>query len=138
MAEPQLHIELSSPIHPPIAMDAEQVVIPGEGGILTVYPGHTPLLSTVNHGVVIVDTGAEKPKFFAVHRGFAEILDNRVLILADGMESADSIDDKRAEAAMARAEERINKPPEDLDLTRALSALARAEARLQARRGEGY
>lgn len=138
MTETQLNIEFSSPAHPPIKVDAAQVVIPGVAGVMTVYPGHTPLLTTVDHGVVIVDTGNEKPEFFAIHKGFAEVLDNRILILADGMEPASSIDDKRAQAAMDRAEERMNKPPEDLDLTRAMASLARAQARLQAHRGEEY
>ena len=67
-----------------------------------------------------------------VHGGFAEILEDKILILADIFEEGVSIDRARAEAAAERAKDRLRKREDDVDTDRAEAALARALARIQA------
>lgn len=138
MAERRLHLELRAPGHPPVSYERDEVVIPGSAGILTVLPGHTPLLTALGKGVIAAyDTGSE-PRFIAVHDGFAEILDDRILILADTMELDENIDEERAQAAFERATERLLKPSGDTDIARTEAALARSLARLHACAGHEF
>jgi F-type H+-transporting ATPase subunit epsilon len=73
--------------------------------------------------------GQEK-SYVAVASGFAEVLPDRVTILAKLAERADEIDVERAEAARQRAEERLLQRS-DIDFERARAALAKALTRLQ-------
>ena len=128
-----LTIELCSPQHAPVELDATEIVLPGASGVLTVLPGHTAALTALTHGVVIVyDQEDETASFFAVHEGFAEILGDRILVLADVMEPRAAIDEDRAKAALERATGRLEKPKPGISVLRAEAALARARARLRA------
>lgn len=127
-----LTLELCSAEHRPVDVEAAEVTVPGAGGVFTVLPGHTPLLTTLREGVVIAHRPDGHAEYFAVHRGFCEVADNRVMILADVMETQGAIDEDRAQAALKRAEERLEKPNREIDVARAEAALARARARLQA------
>ncbi len=99
----------------------------GQVGIL---PGHIPLTVIVKPGVLnISEPDGEKEA--ALHSGFAEILPDKVTILAEIIEWPDEIDEQRAEAAMQRAQERLHNKSSDTDLTRAETALQRAVARIQ-------
>lgn len=128
-----LTLELCSAEHPPVDVDAVEITIPGAGGVFTVLPGHTPLLTTLTEGVVVAYRAGGEREYFAVHGGFCEVADNKVTILADVMETRGAIDEARARAALQRAEERLEKPAHDLDVARAEAAMARARARLEAR-----
>lgn len=99
----------------------------GEIGIL---PGHIPLTVIVKPGVLNI-TEADGEKVAALHSGFAEILPERVTILAEIIEWPEEIDEKRAEAAKERAEDRIRTKSSETDLLRAETALQRAVARIE-------
>ncbi len=130
-----LTIELCSPQHAPVELDAAEIILPGAAGVLTVLPGHTPALTTLTHGVVIVYDQNETASYFAVHEGFAEILNDRILVLAEVMETRAAIDETRAKAALERAIGRLEKPHPDTSVPRAEAALARARARLSTQDG---
>ncbi len=136
MSEAKLQIELSSPTHPPVLYESSEVVLPGGAGTLTVLPGHTPLLTTLGKGVLIAYESEADARYFAIHDGFAEILDNRVLVLANTMELGENVDRARAEAASERAKGRLDKHMENVDVPRAEAALARSLARLEAHAGQ--
>ncbi len=138
MAENRLHIELCAPEHLPVSYEAEEVILPGAAGILTILPGHTSLLTALGKGVIAAYDAENEPRYFAVHDGFAEILDDRILILAETMELAENIDEARAQASCDRATERLRKPSDDTDIPRAQAALGRSLARLQARAGHVF
>jgi len=138
MAENRLQIELSAPSHPPVVFEADEVSIPGTAGVFTVLPGHTPLLTTLNSGVIATFEGDSPSRAFAVHQGFAEVLANRITILANTLELAESIDSSRAEAAAERARERLRLREEETDIVRAEASLARSLARLQAQSGRTF
>ncbi len=138
MSEDLIEIVFTAPAYDSVHVPAREVLVPGEGGIFTVRAGHTALLSTLAPGVIHVFTDQDEERYFAVSGGFAEVRDNKVTILAEAFEPGNEVDLKRAEAARARAEERLLKPDETTDLLRAESALARAMARVEAHGGEGY
>ncbi len=99
----------------------------GEIGVL---PGHIPLTVIVKPGILaITEHGAEK--LAALHAGFAEILPERVTILAEVIEWPEEIDGQRAEAAKERAEHRLQSRTPETDIARAETALQRAVARIQ-------
>lgn len=99
----------------------------GEIGVL---PGHIPLTVIVKPGVLCISE-ADGEKNAALHSGFAEILPDRVTILAEIIEWPDEIDEKRAEAAKERAEDRLRIKSAETDLLRAETALQRAIARIE-------
>jgi F-type H+-transporting ATPase subunit epsilon len=108
----------------------DEVVIPGFDGYFGVLPGHTPMLAVLQVGELWYRQGQEK-HYVALAFGFAEVLPDRVTILAQIAEKADEIDLARAEAAKKRAEERLARPVVDMDAERARISLLKALTRLQ-------
>lgn len=100
----------------------------GEVGIL---PGHIPMTVIVKPGVLCISE-PEEEKRAALHEGFAEILPERVTILAEVIEWPGEIDEARAVAAKERAEGRLQDKTPDTDIARAETALQRAIVRIQA------
>ncbi|MBD5461414.1 MAG: ATP synthase F1 subunit epsilon [Lachnospiraceae bacterium] len=98
----------------------------GEIGIL---PGHMPTTVIVKPGKLVIDEEGQE-KEAALHAGFAEILPERVTIMAEIVEWPHEIDTERAEAAKRRAEERLQNKTPETDLARAETALQRAIARI--------
>ncbi len=131
-----LRLEFVTPERALVHEDVDEVEIPGEDGYFGVLPGHAPLLSALKPGELWYRKGGEK-RYAFVAGGFAEVLPDRVAILAQVAERAEDIDHQRAEAAKRRAEDRLARPTSDLDTARARVALLRSLMRLQvsARRG---
>lgn len=133
MALPKhLRLEFVTPERSIVHDDVDEVEIPGEDGYFGVLPGHTPLLAAIRVGEMWYRKGSDK-QFAFVASGFAEVLPDRVSILAQVAERAEDIDAARAEAAKRRAEERLAKPGAvtEIDFERARIALLRALTRLQ-------
>jgi F-type H+-transporting ATPase subunit epsilon len=131
MAIPKhLRLEFVTPERAIVHEDVDEVEIPGEDGYFGVLPGHAPLLASLKTGPLWYRVGADK-RYAFVAGGFAEVLADRVSILAQVAERAEDIDTERAEAARRRAEERLARPTSDLDFERARIALIRAISRLQ-------
>ena len=133
-----LTIELLAPDRPMLRYPAKEVILPGMAGVMTIEPGHTPLLTPLEAGVVIIYEPDGKKHFYAQTGGFAEIKDNQITLLLEVFEHGQEIDLKRAEEARARAESHIKRGQADSDVARAEYALARALARIQAHQGEEY
>src|SRR3972149_8050210 len=102
----QRTLEIVTPDHAVAHAEVDEVEIPGESGSLGVLPGHTPLLTSLKVGEMWYRKGSER-HFLSVAFGFAEILPDRVILLARMAEKAEDIDIARAEAAKRRAEERL-------------------------------
>jgi F-type H+-transporting ATPase subunit epsilon len=109
-----------------------EVTIPGLDGELGILPGHAPLITELGIGVLKYRTAtSSQPILLAVLRGFAEVLPDRVTLLAETAERAEEIDLSRAEAAKARAEKRLASNDTNIDWDRATIALQRAVIRIQ-------
>jgi F-type H+-transporting ATPase subunit epsilon len=112
----------------------DEMQIPGAEGYFGVLPGHTPLLASLSVGEMWYRQGEEKT-YISIAYGFAEVLPDRVTILAQLAERADEIDVTRAEAALKRAQERLAQSQQgDVNYERARSALAKSQSRLQVAR----
>lgn len=129
MAE-TFEIEIVTPDKMVVRDVAEEAQVPAKNGYLGILPGHAPLITELDIGEISYRTAGTATRI-AVAWGFAEVLPNKVTILAESAERAEDIDVKRAEEAKHRAEERLRSGQSDLDYTRALNALKRAETRLQ-------
>ncbi|MCR5547065.1 MAG: ATP synthase F1 subunit epsilon [Lachnospiraceae bacterium] len=108
--------------------DAAMIEFTTTEGEIGVYKNHVPTTVVLAPGIVTIHEG-EGNKKAAVHAGFAEILNDKVTLLAEVAEWPDEIDVERAKAAEARATERIQAKADDLDLVRAELALKRALVR---------
>ncbi len=109
---------------------AEEMQIPGKNGYLGILPGHAPLITELGVGEISYRINGYTHRL-AVAWGFAEVLPDRVTILAETAERAEEIDVKRAEQAKQRAEQRLRSGNTETDFNRAQVALERAETRLQ-------
>ena len=98
-------------------------------GDIGVYKNHIPLTTVLAPGVVTITESSGKKKA-AVHSGFAEIVGDKVTLLAEIAEGPDEIDKNRAEEAKMRAERRLKMKEAGLDVKRAEIALRKALVRL--------
>ncbi len=126
----QLELQIVTPDRLLVREAVDEVEIPGSGGYFGVLPGHTPLLASLAVGELWYRKGREKT-YLSIAFGFAEVLPDRVTILARLAERAEDIDVERAVAARQRAGERLAQPASDIDYERARIALTKALARLQ-------
>jgi F-type H+-transporting ATPase subunit epsilon len=126
----RLTLEVATPPRLVVAETVDEVMAPGSEGYFGILPGHAPFLTTLGIGELTYRIGREN-YFLAVAGGFAEVRDDKVIVLADTAERPEEIDRERAERARQRAEDRLaGRSREDVDYVRALAALARALTRL--------
>ncbi len=125
-----LTLELVTPDRAVVRLSVDEVQIPGSEGYLGVLPGHTPLLTTLQVGELWFLQGGEK-FYVSVAFGFAEVLPDRVTILAQLAERAEDVDVNRARDAQRRAQERLSKSAVDTDFERARISMMKALIRLQ-------
>jgi F-type H+-transporting ATPase subunit epsilon len=128
-----IRCEIVSQDRPVYEGDADIVVLPGVEGEMGILPNHTPLLTTLNFGIIKVRTGTEE-YVFTVAGGVAEVQPDIVTVLADAAENVEEIDVARAEEARQRAEALLEEgPTADTDSHLAiLAALRRSDLRLGA------
>ena len=124
-----LELQIVAPDKLLVHEQVEQVQIPGKNGELGILPGHAPLITTLAIGEISYRQGTNT-QYLAVAWGFAEVLPNKVTILADTAERAEEIDVERAREARARAEAALARAAADLDFDATLYALRRAEVRI--------
>jgi F-type H+-transporting ATPase subunit epsilon len=128
-----LTLEVVTPDRSVVTERVDEVEIPGADGYFGVLPGHTPLLAMLQVGELWYRKGPlpGDKVYLSIAFGFAEVLPDRVTILAQLAERADEVDVARAEAAKRRAEERVTKPMPEMDYERARIAMMKALVRLQ-------
>lgn len=123
-------LEIVTPEKKVIDTAAEEIQIPGKNGYLGVLPGHAPLITELAVGEIKFRARGEEQKL-AVAWGFAEVLPDKVTILAESAERPAEIDAERARKAKERAEQRLTSGNTDVDVDRALNAIHKAETRLE-------
>jgi F-type H+-transporting ATPase subunit epsilon len=123
-------LEIVTPEKKVVDTTAEEVQIPGKNGYLGVLPGHAPLITELAVGEITFRSGSGE-QHLAVAWGFAEVLPDKVTILAESAERPQEIDVERARESKQRAEQRLTSGDTNVDVDRALDALQRAESRLQ-------
>jgi F-type H+-transporting ATPase subunit epsilon len=124
-----IDLQIVTPERMLVHEQVDEVQIPGVDGYFGVLPGHTPLLAALSVGELWYRKGQEKT-YLSIAQGFAEVLPDRVSILAQLAERAEDIDVERAESARKRASERLEQKS-DVDYERARLALSKSLTRLQ-------
>jgi F-type H+-transporting ATPase subunit epsilon len=122
-------LEIVTPAKLVVDETAEEAQIPGLNGYLSILPGHAPLITELAVGVITYKTSGATHSL-SVAWGFAEVLPDKVTILAEAAERPQEIDVERAQKAKDRAEQRLKSNDPETDFTRAEDALQRAETRL--------
>jgi F-type H+-transporting ATPase subunit epsilon len=130
-------LEIVTPEKKVVETAAEEVQIPGKNGYLGILPGHAPLITELAVGEVTYREHSNLQRL-AVAWGFAEVLPEKVTILAETAERPSDIDVERARKAKERAEERLTSGDTNVNVDRALDALHRAEARLDVARRDQH
>ena len=126
-----LQIEIVTPERLLVSDSALEIQIPGKTGYLGILPGHAPLLTELSSGEIAYRKSEDqKIERLAVHWGFAEVLPDKVTILAVVAERAAEIDVERARRLRADAEALLREYPSGPEHERALRGLQQAETRL--------
>lgn len=130
MAE-KIQLEVVTPERRVLAEPVDMVTVPGLGGELGILPGHTPLISQLQTGVL---TYVQEGKSYPLHvsGGFVEVRDDHVSVLADIAELPDEIDAARAKLSRDKLEKQLNGwtgSEEELEATK--TKLDRSLVRLQ-------
>jgi len=132
MLPENIELQIVTPERHVLAETVQGVEVPGKEGYLGVLPGHAPLLTELGIGVLSYRNEAET-RYLSVILGYAEVLPDRVIVLAEAAERAEEIDVERArrdrEQAQAEMAKASSGSPEWL---RAEEAVQRATVRLQA------
>lgn len=127
-----LDLEIVTPDRAVVHERVDEVQLPGSEGNLGILPGHTPLLTRLRVGPAWYRKGTEIVNL-AIANGVAEVLPDKVRLLAQVAERGDEIDLARAEEARRRAEERMKAARtgvSDIDLERARLSLIKAITRI--------
>ncbi len=131
-----LQLDVITPERRLLSEQADAVTVPGLGGELGILPGHTPLISALQTGVLSYTQGTTTRRLL-VSGGFVEVNSDRVSVLADFAEFPEEVDAARARLERDEAERRLGGftgAPEELAEVRA--QLDRASARLQLAAGD--
>ncbi|MCL1995377.1 MAG: ATP synthase F1 subunit epsilon [Defluviitaleaceae bacterium] len=112
--------------------EINEIALDGHEGRMVIKPRHTSFIFALKEGIVTINT-PEGKQYAAVMGGFAEVHEDRVVLLTEAAEWPEEIDEHRATCAKERAMERIKEKEEAhmLDRQRALKSLARSEVRLK-------
>lgn len=133
MALPEkIELQVVTPERHILSEDVDSLEMPGKDGYLGILPGHAPLLTEMGVGILAYHQGGET-RLLTVMYGYAEVLPDRVIVLAEIAERAEEIDVARARAALQRAKTDLPKAGStEADWDRSNAAIQRAEVRLQA------
>jgi F-type H+-transporting ATPase subunit epsilon len=126
-------LKVTTPRAEKLSVTVDELAFPAALGEMGVMPGHTPLMTVLDVGVLSYKSKNGTARV-AVNRGFVEVLDDTIRVLTETCETDSEIDVERARKAYSRADERIKKAPADssIDVLRAEYSMKRALARLSA------
>ena len=125
-----IELEIVTPEKQVVRDQVDEIQIPGKAGFLGVLPGHAPLITELAVGEISYRKGGQTT-YLSVAWGFAEVLPNKVTILAETAERAGDIDVARAKQALQAAQERLAAADSEEKVDRELAAVRRAETRIE-------
>jgi len=129
-----IHVDVVSAEESIFSGEARFVALPGEAGELGIYPRHTPLITRIRPGAVRIETADGGEEFVFVAGGILEVQPTSVTVLSDTAIRGKDLDDEKANAAKAAAEEALKSAKTDIDIAMAQSELAVMAAQLAALR----
>ncbi|MFM7001785.1 MAG: F0F1 ATP synthase subunit epsilon [Limnohabitans sp.] len=129
-----IHVDVVSAEESIYSGEARFVALPGESGELGIYPRHTPLITSIKAGSVRIETADGGEEFVFVAGGILEVQPNCVTVLSDTAIRGKDLDEEKANAAKAAAEEALRNAKSEIDMTRAQNELVVLAAQLSALR----
>ena len=130
MIPEHLAVEIVTPTSLRKESRVDYVRAPGTDGLFGVMPGHVPALIALDSGEISLEQRGER-RYFSTSGGYAEIHNEKVILLVETAEESDKIDVERAREALDRAKERLAvSEKSEIDTERARAALERAKNRL--------
>lgn len=132
MTDGKVDFELVSPERLLASKAVDMVVVPGGDGDFGVLPGHSPLLSTVRAGVILVYDGREVSDRIFVAGGFAEVTRERCTVLAEVAMPVSEIDTGATEQELRDARDDVSAASSDHERDNATRRADVAQAKLEA------
>ena len=129
-----IHVDVVSAEESIFSGEARFVALPGEAGELGIYPRHTPLITRIKAGSVRIEKADGSEEFIFVAGGLLEVQPNCITVLSDTAIRGKDLDDEKANAAKALAEEALKNAKGELDIARAQSELLVMAAQIAALR----
>ena len=123
-------LEIVTPEKMVVRATAEEAQIPATTGYIGILPGHAPLITELGAGEITYRSGGQVHRF-ATAWGFAEVLPERVTVLAETVEPAEQIDVNRARQDLAKAEDELKSAQSEEEVSNDLGKLRRAQARIE-------
>jgi F-type H+-transporting ATPase subunit epsilon len=123
-------LEIVTPEKLVVRANADEAQIPATTGYIGILPGHAPLITELGAGEISYRSGGKLHRF-ATAWGFAEVLPDKVTVLAETVERADEIDVARAKQDLARAEDALKQADSEEEVSKDLGKVRRAEARIE-------
>jgi len=127
----EINLEIITPSKLGYKGTIKSLTVPGTKGSFQVLFNHAPLLSTFDIGKIKIEEATGNELEFATGGGTVEVLENKILILADSLETKEEIDLERAKNAYMRAKERLANRKGEIDILRAEASLQRALNRIK-------
>lgn len=129
-----IHVDVVSAEESIFSGEAKFVALPGEMGELGIYPRHAPLITRIKAGSVRIEMADGSEEFVFVAGGILEVQPLCVTVLSDTAVRGKDLDDEKANAAKAAAEEALKNAKGELDIAKAQSELAVMAAQIAALR----
>ena len=120
---PTIHVDVVSAEESIFSGEATFVALPGEAGELGIYPRHTPLITRIKAGSVRIEKADGTEEFVFVAGGILEVQPNCVTVMSDTAVRGKDLDDEKANAAKAVAEEAMKNAKTEIDQARIASEL---------------
>jgi F-type H+-transporting ATPase subunit epsilon len=125
----RLHLEIVTPSRRVVEVEVDEVRLPGALGEMGVLPGHIPLLTSLATGPLTYFEGSTATKY-AVQGGFAEVLPDRVTVLATVAKTPDDVDVSAAKSNLREASDKLKDASAD-ELDELTAAVRLAETELE-------
>ncbi len=129
-----IHVDVVSAEESIFSGEARFVALPGEAGELGIYPRHTPLITRIKPGSVRIEKEDGSEEFVFVAGGVLEVQPGCVTVLSDTAVRGKDLDEEKANAAKAAAEEALRNAKSDIDIAKIQSELAIMAAEIAAAR----
>jgi F-type H+-transporting ATPase subunit epsilon len=123
-------LEIVTPEKLVVRDTAEEAQIPALNGYIGILPGHAPLITELGAGEISFRSGSQVRRF-ATAWGFAEVLPDKVTVLAETVERAEEIDVSRARQSLVQAEESLKSAQTEEEVSKDLGKVRRAQARIE-------
>ena len=107
-----------------------QLIIPATDGAMGILANHENMVVAVTNGDMRIQTEDGSWIEAAIGTGFAQISNNRAMVLADTAERPEEIDEERAKRALERAQVRLRQRQSLQEYHLSQAALSRAMSRL--------